>query len=107
LREPLITIGGAHHGWSLYVQHMPRGLQLISQSEQSQSRFDFVPRDPFSTFRITWSRRARVMQVVLDGQTAISEPLTTLVTAPAQILIGAGFTGHIEVQGRAVEEGFD
>jgi len=108
LREPLIAIGGAHHNWLLYVQHELRGLQLISQSEQSQSRFDFVPRDPFSTtFRITWSRRARIMQVVLDGQTVISEPLTTLVTAPAQVLIGAGFTGHIEVQGRSVEEGFD
>jgi hypothetical protein len=108
LREPLVTIGGTHHSWSLYLQHLPGRLQLISQSEQSQSRFDFVPRDPFSTtFRITWSRQARIMQVALDGQTVISEPLTTLVTAPAQVLIGAGFTGHIEVQGRSVEEGFD
>jgi hypothetical protein len=108
LREPLVTIGGAHHGWSLDIQQQLGGTQLISQAEQSQSHFDFVPHAPFfTTFRVTWSRRTGTMQVALDGQTVISEPLPTLVTAPAQVLIGTGFTGHIEVQRRSVREGFN
>jgi hypothetical protein len=107
-REPLVTIGGAHHGWSLDIQHLLRGSQLISQTEESQSHFDFVPHAPlFTTFRVTWSRRTRTMQVALDGQTVISEPVPTLVTAPAQVLIGTGFTGHIKVQRRSVREGLD
>ncbi|HEY7388916.1 MAG TPA: hypothetical protein VH640_10435 [Bryobacteraceae bacterium] len=107
-RKPLVTLGGVHHGWSLSVQHLLRGPQLISQTEQSQSHFDILARDPLSaTFRITWSRRTRIMQVVLDGQTVITEPLATLVTAPAQVLIGSGFTSPIEVQGKSVWEALD
>ena len=105
-REPLITIGHSHHNYFLYAEHAPGILRLVSQSEGSRAVYELP--DPGSAqvrIGLEYSPRSRQVVTTVNGQDVLSVP-AMLVTAPAEVVIGANtsdsgltyprFTGHFQ-----------
>lgn len=111
-REPLVTSGGSRHCWSLCVEHRPGRLRLVSRADDSEASFDFAA--AAARLRVTYSPETRIMAVAMDGRRVLEHRVETLVTAPAQLLIGesrldpewagTSFRGRIQVLRKLVSE---
>lgn len=114
-REPLLTIGGQHHGWILWAEHGTAGTRLIAQAEGATATAGLAAPDAERlVLRVTYTPGSHSMTVWLDGRPAIEQRLEALVSAPVEVTVGEGlvppdvaaakFTGKIELLQRRVGE---
>jgi hypothetical protein len=111
-REPLVSMGGRHSSWFLYAERVNGHVTLVSQADGPQSTYNLGA--GAARISITYAPPARTMTVAVDGATVIQDRLPALVTAPAEVTVGAdrampdatgaAFTGKIEVVRKLVRQ---
>jgi len=113
-REPLLAMGTRLHGYALNVEHQAAGLRIVSQSGDSKVEQDIpMPGQPIQ-FRVSYAPASAQMTVNIDGHEVLTHAISTLVTAPSQVLIGKNhfdpgmstqrFTGSIQARQTLVRE---
>jgi hypothetical protein len=114
-REPLVTIGERHHGWSLWAEHEAAGLRVIAQTGEDAATADLRGADVARVgVKVSYTPGTHRIAVWLNGQPALEQRIDALVTAPAEVTLGesrvapdatdAKFTGTIDVLRRRVGE---
>jgi len=116
MREPLITMGHSHFHYFLFVEKTGNKLKLISKSEELDAGYDLP--DAWTrpvALRLDYSPESHQLTVELDGQAAIQQHISKLITAPAEVEIGHNlrdlgltarrFTGALHLSEKTVVAG--
>jgi hypothetical protein len=112
-RDPLVTIGRSHYGCFLYGEHAPGTLKLVAQTEEGRAAYEVLqPWDRALRIGLAYLPQSHRFSVAVEGTEVLSVPSGTVVTAPAQVEIGANhrdvwftyprFTGKLEILRRTV-----
>jgi len=111
--EPLVTIGHSHYGCFLYAEHGIGTVKLIAQTEEGRAEWQFpFPKDRAVRIGLDYVPPSHRFRVTADGPEVLSVPASIVVTAPAQVEIGANhsdvgltyprFTGKLDTLRRSV-----
>ncbi|HEY7334175.1 MAG TPA: hypothetical protein VH639_04765 [Bryobacteraceae bacterium] len=88
-REPLISIGHSHYAYSLFVERAGDVLRFASDSDESEKSYEMpFPGDRPVALRLSYSPRTHILTEEIDGEKAIAQPISMLISAPADIKIG-------------------
>lgn len=112
-REPLVTIGRSHYGCFLYAEHAAATLKLILQTDDGRAVYEMPdPHDEAVAIVLSYAPGTHRIVAGVGGREVLSVPAPILVTAPAQVEIGANhsdvgltyptFTGEIRPLRRLV-----
>jgi hypothetical protein len=113
-QEPLVTLGGQGGRHSVLVEHHGPELRFLCRSENEavSSQSAMIIRKP-SRIEISHDWQSRILSVAVDGHRIIERPVASIVTAPAQVMIGNNglpgyvaqrFTGEIQVIEKVVSQ---
>jgi hypothetical protein len=94
-REPVLSLGGQTYGDVLVVEHHPEELRLISKSSSSVETREIENGGPQPRrFHITYHPASHKLSVSIDGQVILEHSIPWLITAPAQLAVGANQIDH-------------
>jgi hypothetical protein len=89
VREPLLTMGHQAYRYLLYAEHSAGKLQLVSWSENSSVAGVMADRDDQpAEIQVTFAPGTGSLAVTVNGREALVHQIGTLVTAPADVVIG-------------------
>jgi hypothetical protein len=86
VRQPLITLGHLAYRHSIYAEHIPGKLRIVSQSDASTVSADIAdPGNNPVAIHVAYLPETGKLTTSFDGQEVLVHPIGTLVTAPAEI----------------------
>jgi hypothetical protein len=94
VREPLLTMGRGAWRYLLYVRHSAGRLQLVSQSDHStvMRDVDDATAKPM-VIRVSYVPATGRLTVWVQGMEFLTHDIGTVVTAPAEVMVGENRTG--------------
>jgi len=88
VRVPLLTLGHLAYRHSIYAEHIPGKLRIVSQSEASTvSKEIAAPGSKPVDIRVAYSPESGKLTTSVDGEEILVHVIGTLVTAPAEIIV--------------------